>query len=421
MLVQQRLLRQQPDFLKLWSGQTISQFGSGITGSALPLTAVLALGASPFQMGLLVAAEALPFALFGLFAGVWVDRLRRRPLMIGADVGRAVLLASIPVAALLGRLQIGQLFLVAALTGILTVLFDVAYQSFLPGLVTGERLLSANSRLAASAAAAEVVTPGLAGLLVQLVSAPLTLLIDAVSFLCSAGSIALIRREAAPVRSPVRGTVVRDIAEGLTTVVRHPLLRAFAGHAVTRSFFGNWIGALYALYVLHDLALGPVLLGVTIGIGGLSNLLGTFLVGPLTRRFGIGAIVVATVLIGSPTVFLVPLAHGPWLLGFGMLALCQAFDAGQPIYEVNALSLRQSITPPRLLGRVNAAMQVLEGGVGPLGAIVAGLLASQIGVRPTLFGAALGCFVSIAWLVFSPLPALRTAPNILGSNSVPAT
>lgn len=420
MRVQQRLLRQQPDFLKLWSGQTISQFGSGITGSALPLTAVLVLGASPFQMGLLVAAEALPFALCGLFAGVWVDRLRRRPLMIVADIGRAVFLLSIPVAALLGRLQIGQLFLVAALTGILTVLFDVAYQSFLPAIMTGKQLQAANSRLAASAAAAEVVTPGLAGVLVQLVSAPLTLLIDAVSFLCSAGSIALIRREAAPVRSPVRGTVVRDTGEGLTTVVRHPLLRAFAGYAVTRSFFGNWIGALYALYALHYLALGPVLLGVTIGIGGLSNLLGTFLVGPLTRRFGVGRAVLAAVLVGSPTVFLIPLAHGPRLLGFAMLALSQAFDAGQPIREVNALTLRQTITPPRLLGRVNAAMQVLEGGVGPLGAIVAGLLAGQLGVRPTLFLAASGCLASMLWLVVSPLPALHAVPSACDGGISPA-
>jgi MFS family permease len=411
--VQQPLFRQQPDFLKLWSGQTISQFGSGITGSALPLTAVLVLGASPFQMGLLVAAEALPFALFGLFAGVWVDRLRRRPLMIGADVGRAVLLLSIPGAAMLGHLQIGQLFLIAALTGVLTVLFDVAYQSFLPGLVLGEQLLEANSRLAASAATAEIVTPGLAGVLVQLVSAPLTLLIDAVSFLCSAGSIALIRPESSPARSSGRGTVVTEIGEGLTMVMRHPLLRAIAAFSVTRSFFGNWIGALYALYVLHDLALGPVLLGVTIGVGGLSNLLGTFLVGPLTRRFGIGPSVLATVLVGSASVFLIPLAHGPLVMGFGMLAVCQAFDACQPIYEVNALSLRQSITPPRVLGRVNAVMHALEGGVGPLGAIVAGLLAGQIGVRPTLFGAALGICGSVAWLLFSPLPGLRAESNQL--------
>ena len=420
MRVQQRL-REQPDFLKLWSGQTISQFGSGITGSALPLTAVLMLGASPFQMGLLVAAEALRFALFGLFAGVWVDRLRRRPLMITADIGRAVLLVSIPVAAMMGRLQIGHLFLVAALSGVLTVLFEVAYQSFLPGLVSGDQLLVANSRLAASAASAEIVTPGLAGVLVQLVSAPLTLLIDAVSFLCSAGSIALIRPEASPVRSSVRGAVVREIGEGLTTMRWHPLLRAFAAFSVTRSFFGNWIGALYALYVLHDLALGPVLLGVTIGIGGLSNLLGTFLVGPLTRRFGIGRTVLATTIVGSLTVFLIPLARGSLLMGFAMLAVCQAFDAIQPIYEVNVLTLRQSITPPRLLGRVNAAMRVLEGGVGPLGAIVAGLLAGQIGVRPTLFGAALGICVSILWLVFSPLPALRATSIALGSDSMPAT
>jgi MFS family permease len=415
----QRWLRRQPDVYKLWWGQTISQFGSGITGSALPLTAVLTLGASPAQMGLLIAAEAVPLAIFGLFAGVWVDRLRRRPLMIGADVGRAVLLLSIPVAALMGRLQIGQLFLVAALMGILTVLFDVAYQSFLPGLVTGEQLLTANSRLAASVAMAEVVTPGLTGVLVQLVSAPLTLLLDSLSFLCSAGSVATIRRELPAVRRAEKGALFREIGEGLTAVARHPLLRALAGYRVTGRFFGNGIGALYTLYGLHDLALGPVLLGLTVGIGGMSNLVGTFLVGPLTRRYGVPRCMLTAAAVGSFTAFLVPLAHGPLAIGFGTLALCQAFDVIQPIYEVNALSLRQSITPPHVLGRVNAAMQVLEDGVGPLGAVVAGVLAGQIGVRPTLFLAALGASPSILWLVCSPLPALRATPSVRDSDSVP--
>lgn len=421
MHVQRLRLRKQPDFLKLWSGQTISQFGSGITGSALPLTAVLVLGASSTQMGFLVAAEAVPFALFGSFAGVWVDRLRRRPLMIDADIGRAILLLSIPLAALLGRLQIGQLFLVAALIGVLTVLFDVAYQSFLPSLVTREQLLAANSRLATSTAMAEVVTPGLAGVLVQLVSAPLTLLLDALSFVCSAGSIALIRREQHPMPLSSHGDVFREIGAGLTTVARHPLLRAFAAYRLMSRFFGNWIGALYILYGLHELGLGPALLGLTVGVGGVSNLVGTLLVGPLTRRFGVGPSMLAAATVGSFTAFLVPLAHGPVLMGFGILALCQAFDAVQPIYEVNALSLRQSITPPHILGRVNAAMQVLEGGIGPLGAIIAGILAGHIGMRPTLFLAALGAGPSILWLVFSPLPALRTMPIAPESDALAAT
>jgi MFS family permease len=385
MLAQRQGLRKQPEFRKLWVGQTISQFGSGIIGSALPLTAVLVLGASATQMGLLVAAEAAPFALFGLFAGVWVDRLRRRPLMIWADLGRALLLVSIPLAFLLGRLQIAQLFLVAALMGVLTVLFDVAYQSFLPGL---------------------------AGVLVQVWSAPLTLWLDALSFLCSAGSVAFIQTEERPVTRSAGKSVLRDLREGLCFVAGSPLLRAFAAFATTRSFFGNWIGALYALYGLRELGLGPVLLGMTMGIGGVSNLLGTFLVGPMTQRLGVARSILTVLTIGSVTTFLLPLAHGPALVGFGLLALCQALDAGQPIYAVNALSIRQSLTPPHLLGRVNAAYHVLERGVGPLGAVVGGILGGSIGVRPTLFLAACGIAASMLWLVFSPLPSLRNAANV---------
>jgi MFS family permease len=215
--------------------------------------------------------------------------------------------------------------------------------------------------------------------------------------------------------------VFREIGDGLRTVARHRLLRAFAGYRVMGRFFGNGIGALYALYGLHNLALGPVLLGVTIGIGGASNLLGTFLVGPLTRRYGVGRTMLAGAAVGSVTGFLVPLAHGPLLLGFGMLALCQSFDVTQPIYEVNALSLLQTITPPQLLGRVTAALQTLESGVAPLGAIAAGLLAGHIGVRPTLFLAAIGGSPSILWLVFSPLATMRAAPNERSSVGMPAT
>jgi MFS family permease len=256
---------------------------------------------------------------------------------------------------------------------------------------------------------------------VQLVSAPFTLLLDSLSFLCSAGSIALIARESSPVRLPSKATLIGDIGEGLTAVARHPMLRALAAYRVTGRFFGNGIGALYTLYGLHDLALGPVLLGLTIGIGGMSNLVGTFLVGPLTRRFGVRRSMLAAAATGSFTALLVPLAHGPLLIGFGTLALCQAFDVIQPIYEVNALSLRQTITPPRVLGRVNAAMQVLEGGLGPLGAIVAGVLAGQIGVRPTLFLAALGASPSILWLVFSPLATIRPAPVTFDGDSSATT
>ena len=199
-----------PDFLRLWTGQTISKFGSGITGNALPLAAVLALGAGPAEMGLLAAASAVPVVGLGLVAGAWVDRLRRRPVMIWADAGRALLLASIPAAAALGRLRIEHLFLVAALVGVLTIFFDVAYQSFVPDLVGRRRVLEANSRLASSDAVAEIATPGLTGVLVELITAPMAIALDALSFVGSAlfvGAIRTPERPPAARHEPARGGV----------------------------------------------------------------------------------------------------------------------------------------------------------------------------------------------------------------------
>ncbi|MDQ3700921.1 MAG: MFS transporter, partial [Chloroflexota bacterium] len=296
------------DFVRLWAGQTISVFGSGITGSALPLTALIDLRATPVQMGLLTAAGSAPVLAAGLVAGVWVDRLRRRPLMITADLGRALLLGSIPLAALLGSLRLEHLFVVAPLVGVLTVLFDVAYQSFVPDLVDREGALEANSKLAVSASLAEVTTPGLTGVLVQLITAPVAILLDALSFVCSAACIGLIRApERTPAAAEQRRHLGREIAEGLRVVARSPILRALAGQAATQTFFGSFIAVLYALYALRELQMGPVLLGLTIGVGGLSNLAGALLAEQVTRRFGGGPTILGTTLC-SASALLIPLA-----------------------------------------------------------------------------------------------------------------
>jgi MFS family permease len=420
MLARRGGLWRRPDFLKLWTGQAISSFGSGITGSALSLTAVLVLGAGAAQMGLLVAVASTPVLVVGPFAGVWVDRLCRRPVMIWTDLGRAALIASIPAAALLGQLRIEHLFVVAALSAALTVVFDVAYQSFVPDLVGRERILEANSKLATTEALAEVTTPGVAGVLVQAITAPLALLVDALSFLCSALPIALIRTpERPPAPAAERHDVRRQIAAGLRTVLGDPLLRSLAGYAAARSFFGNFIGALYTLYALRDLGLGPVLLGITVGIGGASNLVGAVLVGPVTRRWGVGPTLVGAALVGGVATVLIPLARGPVAVAFGVLAASQAFDAIYPLYDVNALSLRQAVTPDALLGRVNASVRVLEGGLAPLGALVGGLLGDALGVRPTLLVAVLGITASALWLACSPVRSLRHAPAPATATSWP--
>ena len=403
-----RSLWHDPEFLKLWAGQTISVFGSGVTATALPLTAVLLLGASASDMGWLLAVESAPVLLVGVFAGVWVDRVRRRPVLVGADLGRAGLLACIPILAALGALRIEHLFAVAATTGVLTVVFDVAYRSFVPDLVGREGALEANSRLATVEAVAEITTPGLTGALVQVIAAPLAILLDAVSFVGSALCVLGIRQPepARPPRGASHG-VWSEIAEGLRAVAGSPTLRTLAGWEALRNFFGMFIGALYLLFGLRELGLSPVLLGVTVGVGGASNLLGTLLVLRVTRRFGVGPTMVSAVLVGCLPPVLIALAPSRLVEGFAVLVAAQALDLIHPLYDVNALTLRQVSTPDHLLGRVNATLHVISRGVIPFGALAGGALGDAIGLRPTLLVAAVGITLGAVWLARGVIWSVR--------------
>src|SRR6185436_1387103 len=288
------------DFMRLWAGQTVSQLGSTITREALPYTAILVLGASPLQMGFLGAAGTAPLLVLGLFAGVWVDRVRRRPLMIAADIGRALLLLSVPIAYLLGWMRIEQLYIVAALTGVLTMFFDVAYRSSLPGLVRREHLLEGNSKLGLSESVAEIGGTPLGGALVQLVSGPITLLLDALSFVFSAFMLRRIRAEEPP-PAPVaqREHVWRDLATGLRAIWADPLLRAMAGTSAIQSFFGWFFGAIYGLYAIRVVGMNTTTLGITVAFGGIGALVGALLVRPATRRFGLGPTITSALLISS--------------------------------------------------------------------------------------------------------------------------
>src|SRR5512133_2672970 len=273
-----RGLWRNPDFIKLWTGQTISTLGSHITNGGLPLLAVITLKASPFQMGLLQAVGSAPVLLFSLVAGVWVDRLRRRPILIAADLGRALILATIPLAAVLGWLTIWHIYFVIALTGILTVLFNTAYRAYLPALVEQEHIVEGNSKLALSDSAAEVVGPGLTGVLVQTITAPIAILFDALSFVVSAVSLLFIRKgELPPNLAGERQSVLQEAREGVRAVMREPILLALTATDATMSFFGNFIGVLYALYAIRVLHLSPAAIGLTIGVGGASSLIGALL------------------------------------------------------------------------------------------------------------------------------------------------
>jgi predicted MFS family arabinose efflux permease len=312
----------------------------------------------------------------------------------------------------LGMLRIELLYVVAVLTGILTVFFDVAYGTILPVLVPRRDLVEANSKLSASSALAEIGGPSLAGFLVQAISAPFAILIDAVSFLLSATGIGLIRTpEPPPPPAAERQHMLRDIAEGLQLVLGQPILRALAGSAATFTFFGSFIGVLYSIYCVKELGIPPALVGVMIGVGGVGAFIGALVTGPITRRLGVGHSIIGAILFAVTVNATIPLVWGPPLLVAGILMAAQVIgDVAWPVHSINEQSLRQAIVPDRLLGRANASMQFLTGALAPLGALLGGFLGEGIGMRPTLWIAIGGLLLSTLWLIFSPLRHLRETP-----------
>ena len=400
-----------PDFLTLWTGQTISELGSRITREGLPLTAVLVLNARPAQMGFLAATGAVSVLLFGLLAGVGADRIKRRPIMITADLLRAAILATIPAAAFAHRLSMAQLYAVIALSGFCTVFFDVAYQSYLPSLVERDELIEGNSKLAQSTAIAEIVGPGLTGVLVQLITAPIAILFDAFSFLVSAFSVWLIRKPEAGAQPRGDRHWKEETVAGLKFIFGHPLLRPMACFSACGFFCFGFMGTLYVLYAIRDLRMPPAALGVVIGVGGAGAMLGATLAPPITRALGVGRTFIGTMVAVVISYTLIVLAHGPLPIAMSFLVVQQLFgDMGFAIFNVNELSMRQTVAPADVLGRVNAAMQLLTRGIYPLGALAGGALAQSIGIRATLAVAVAGTALSITWLLASPLRRLREVP-----------
>lgn len=401
------------DFVKFWLGQTVSRFGSGITGIALPLTGVLLLAATPSQMGILSALDGAAVLAIGLFAGVWVDRVRRRPLLIATDLGRAFILCTVPLAALFGVLHIEQLYAVAALTGMFTVIFNVANQSFLPSLIPQTALVEGNSKLGVSDSLAEIGGPAVAGPLVQLVSAPFAVLFDALSFLFSAFCLGLIRKPEPPVAAEEqRESIWHDLIQGISEVLKNPLLRSLATGVGTFNFFGNFVGALYALYVIRELHAAPIFLGFLIATGGVSALVGAFIAERVVRRFGLGLTAGATLFIYGATGLLIPLATGPTAVALSFLFTGQlAGDASVSIHLIAEVSLRQSIVPGNMLGRTNASLQFLSQGVAPIGALLAGILGGLIGLRLTILIGVLGVMAAGALLLLSPIRKISEIKN----------
>lgn len=364
-------------------------------------------------MGLLAGLGSASVLIFGLSAGVFVDRIRRRPILIATDLGRAALLCSVPIAAAYHVLGMPQLYLLAALAGVLTVFFDVAYQSYLPSLVERDQLFEGNTKLMLSSTAAEVAGPATTGILVQLITAPIAMLLDAASFVFSAFMVLLIRKhDPAPDRTAHEEQHVwRESIAGIRFIAGEPVLRALAFRSVMMFFFAGFLGTLYVIYAIQILHLHPATLGVTIAMGGIGGIAGSLLAAPLTKRFGLGPTFIYAGAFQGLTVFLFPLAGGSETRAMLFLMTTQLFgDCAMTIYFINETSLRQTIAPPHMLGRVNAAMQLATRGVIPLGAVVGGFLTEAIGMRPVLTIAAAGILASVGWLLVAPIRGLRSVP-----------
>jgi predicted MFS family arabinose efflux permease len=408
-------LRQNPDFVRLWVGQTVSQLGSQVGAGAITLVAILVLHASAAQIGLLGAASGVASLGSSLLVGTWVDRTRRRPLLIAADLGRFVLLALVTILAVLGGLSFPVLLGIAAMVAALTSVFDVTYPSYLPSLVGRERLLEGNARLTASSSFAEVVGQPVGGGLVLWLGASVTVLIDGFSFLASAVSIMLIRKpESRPITleasSPEpRPKVFSGVLEGARFVFRHELLRPLAVTAIISHLGGGVIGALYTLYGLRALGLTPFTLGVVIGIGGVLSLVGSAVVERATRAFGFGRALTWAAVAGAAFTLLIPLAGGPFTAL--VLVVSQLGDVFGTVSMINQTSLQQSLVPDAWLGRVNSSLQFLTRAMLALGAALGGTVAEVFGVRTAMTLGVLLVLLASLWIARSPIRTLRELPQ----------
>ena len=404
------------DFLKLWSAETVSQFGTQVSQLALPLAAVLVLDASAFQVAALGTVEFLPFILFTLPAGVWVDRLPRRPILIAGDLGRAALLATIPIAYLMDALTLGQLYVVGFLVGVCTVFFDVAYQSYLPALVERDYIIEGNSKLEISRSSAQIGGPGFGGVLVQIFTAPYAILVDAASFLGSGIFILQIQKQE-PRPEPARDekgekpSLWTELKEGLRFVLGNPNLRAQAGCTATSNFFSQFTFAIIIVFLVRELGLSPGVIGLVFSLGSVGALLAAFTSTRISQRFGIGRTSIAMGLLWGPATLLVALApEGNAAIPFLVVAQL-ALGFAIVVYNIVQVSYRQAICPPRLQGRMNSVMRFIVWGTIPIGSLLGGALATWIGLRETMVIGAIGSGVSFLWILLSPQRRLREMPE----------
>jgi MFS family permease len=402
------------DFLKLWSAETVSQFGTQISQLALPLTAIDVLHVSAFKVAALTTVEFLPFLLVSLPAGVWVDRLPRRPILIVGDLTRAGLLASIPIAYFLDALTIWQLYCVGFLFGIATVFFDVAYQSYLPSLVQRRQIIDGNAKLEISRSAAQLGGPGVAGLLIGWLKAPVAILFDAISFLGSGLFILAIRKtETSQADRAPRRKMRTELREGLSYVLRHPYLKNIAACTALFNFFGLLGYAVLLVYARRHLHLSPQTIGLAFVLGNFGALLAAVTAKSIFARLGVGRTIIAVSVVGGPAFLAIPFAPRAHA---ALTVLVPALFVGgfaNVTYNIAQVSLRQAITPERIQGRMNSVMRFIVWGTIPLGSFAGGVLASFIGLRSTLIVSGVGCCLPFLPVLFSPVRSVREMPEPL--------
>jgi MFS family permease len=399
------------DFVLLWAGQSVSDLGTAVTVVVLPLIAVTTLRASAFEVGALAAAEWLPWLLAGLPAGAWVDRWRKRPLLVACDLVRMVLLGSVPAAAAVGALTLGQLFAVAFLTGICTVFFQVGYQAYLPVLVAPEHLVEGNAKLQGSQSVAQVGGPGLGGLLAQVMRAPFALSVDAVSYLVSAITLLGIRTaEPARPAPETRRSLRREIADGARYVLADPLLRVLTVAPALANLFFTGVASLTVLFLVRTVGLQPGTVGLLVAAGSLGSVLGAVTARPLGRRLGSARALWLVTAVTAPFGLLIPLTAPGWRLTLFVAGTLVLF-AGILVYNVTAVAWRQAYCPPEILGRVVASMRFVLFGTIPLGGLLGGALATAVGVRDAMWILLVGNLSSAAVLVGSRLRRSRDLPE----------
>ena len=400
------------EFLKLWAGQGISELGSQVSLLALPTVAILVLGATPFQVGLLAACETLAFPVLGLVAGVYVDRWPRRPIMIACDVGRLLALASVPVAFALGVLSMPQLYAVALITGVGTVFFDVAYQSYLPALIPRADLIEGNTKLQVTGSVAQMAGPALGGFLIQLLGPARAVAADAATFLVSVVSLAWIRRaepSPAPAKESGRGGFFAEMWEGIQVVFENSTIWKIAGSTSTSNLGSNLFFAVFLIFLYRVLHLSPGTVGVIFAAGAVGGLLGALTAAWIPRRIGLGPTLFVTMLVSGLSMILIPLAQ----YGFAIPLLFASMFVTSfviPVYNINQVSLRQAIVPDRLQGRMNATVRTIIWGTNPIGAFIGGIIGSTYGIVPALYAGIAVSLLAGFWILLGPI-RLRVQPE----------